>query len=172
MWELLGSNSLLGTSKVGKEPDLLWGPALVSGFRGTCFLPVGICFTGQLTSWIEGQTVSGRASKRSSQDSKRNTRKVFHTFLFLWHTLTSSTSKVTEFCSFSLSWDGFPETKPQRINQINVAPTASGRGTGHNRGQGQSYQLYGRSQWRWAAGSRPGCERHTMFKFEIFQKVF
>lgn len=55
MWELLGSNSLLGTSRVGNKPDLEWGPlvALASGFRGTCFFPVGICFTGQLTSCRE-----------------------------------------------------------------------------------------------------------------------
>lgn len=51
MWELLGSNSLLGTSRVGWEPGLAWTPAPVSGFRGTCFFPVGTCFTGQLTSW-------------------------------------------------------------------------------------------------------------------------
>lgn len=47
MWLLLGSNSLLETSKEGQEPDLVW---LLSGFKGTCFLPVGTCFIGQLTS--------------------------------------------------------------------------------------------------------------------------
>lgn len=31
------------------------------------------------------------------------------TFLFLWQTLTSRTSRETEVCSFSLSWGGFPE---------------------------------------------------------------
>lgn len=52
IWELLGSNSLLGTSReAGKEPGLAWTPALRSGLRGTCFFPVGTCFTGQLTSW-------------------------------------------------------------------------------------------------------------------------
>lgn len=115
MWELLGSNSLLGTSRVGWEPGLAWTPAPVSGFRGTCFFPVGTCFTGQLTSWT-----GWRKNRRWHRLKDRNSGPMFapavrryhtHTFRFLWHTLTSSTSRDTEFCSFSLSWDGFPMTK-------------------------------------------------------------
>lgn len=66
---------------------------------------------------------------------------ITHTFLFLWHTLTSITSSETEFCSFSQSWDGFPEnttiktrikyfTEPHWISEMhrtatdNKAPTS------------------------------------------------
>lgn len=56
MWLLLGSNSQLGTSKEGQELGLLW---LELGFKGTCFLPVGTCFTGQLTSCRKRQEEVG-----------------------------------------------------------------------------------------------------------------
>lgn len=40
-------------------------------------------------------------------NNKSGSFKFYFTLRFLWQTLTSSTSKDTEFCSFSEFWDGF-----------------------------------------------------------------
>lgn len=67
-----------------------------------------------------------------------------HTFLFLWQTLTRSTSRDTEFCSFSLSWESFPANK-----QHKRFPVSHSEVSGNDKTKcryGKTYQLYGRSQ--------------------------
>lgn len=63
IWLLLGSNSLLGTAREGQLPGLDW---LLSGFKGTCFLPVGTCLIGQLTSLKRNEQVR-KSSKHISK---------------------------------------------------------------------------------------------------------
>lgn len=103
MWLLLGSNSLLDTAREGKLLIFEW---LRSGFRGTCFLPVGTCLMGQLTSYM------------TDKNTLYTVQNLLHTYRalagvvtlrFLWHTFTSRTSRVTEFCSFSEFGAGLSE---------------------------------------------------------------
>lgn len=139
MWLLLASNSVLGTISVGKDIDFV---CLVSGFKGTCFFPVGTCFMGQLTSCKNSE--NSQIKSQDNQFSKisyvwqswplklypllkcyqnkcnnmKTSVKWKHTLRFLWQTFTSSTSRETEFCSFSELWHGLSVKNQSIIGQI------------------------------------------------------
>lgn len=92
---------------------------LLSGFKGTCFLPVGTCLIGQLTSWKDERVKLNSTKLDRDGRSFARSERFDLTLRFLWQTLTSSTSKDTEFCSFSEFWDGFSVRQQQQEFSVN-----------------------------------------------------
>lgn len=118
----------------------LWGPASPDSSHPGQDEQIQLCFSAEK---IKTRHIFKKV--RSQQKcSHRQWRDTTHTFLFLWHTLTRSTSRDTEFCSFSLSWDGFPENTttqtrlPESPEALKYWSTAAERL--------QTYQLYERSR--------------------------
>lgn len=162
MWELLGSNSLLGTSREGNEPCFAWTPALMSGFSGTCFFPVGICFTGQLTSWTRKET-SFTCILLTAGDYVWKTQAMQ---CILQHTSNSTPHHHTPSSFCGTLW---PEAPPETRSSAHFHSPETTCLTTHNRRKWKSQWMSRETKSNWPVSQT--FKKHKYFKW-VTQKMF